>query len=64
MSKPCFLYLSFAYDLVQASSVDVYVNNQLISIGSSSAASITAPNTEGNFTVVLKAVNAQCRYGY
>jgi aryl-phospho-beta-D-glucosidase BglC (GH1 family) len=48
-----------AYDLRQANSVNVYANNQLIGTGSSTNASITAPNTEGNFTVVLKAVNAQ-----
>lgn len=48
-----------SYNLNQASSVNVYVNNQLTGTGSSTAANITAPSTEGNFTVVLKAVDAQ-----
>lgn len=51
--------VTISYNLSQASSVNVYVNNQLTGTGSTSAANITAPNTEGNFTVVLKAVNAQ-----
>ena len=51
--------ITLTYGLLQANSVNVYVNSQLVGSGSASSATITVPNATGAFTVVLKAVNAQ-----
>lgn len=51
--------VSISYDLIKATSVNVYINNLLAGTGTSSTASITVPSSEGEFTLVLKAVDSQ-----
>ncbi len=52
--------VTLSYSLSQASTVNVYVNNQLVGAGSASGpVVITSPSVEGNFVVKLHAVNAQ-----
>ena len=51
--------VNITYNLSQASSVNVYINNQLTGTGSSNSASIAVPSSEGSFAVLLKAVDEQ-----